>query len=328
MWNGGTPGGRCRRFLLRALLCVRGASCVGTDEGTSAEVLISATQRNPTATARVYEIMPRIRRTVSSVVAAATLAAGLAAAPASAASDIAAPQLLSATTDSDDVTLRAVGVDRMRVRVHVTDRSGVANVAMFAMPERMPDDFLANVDPDGDGEPDEAALGALAEVFSIRELRLVSGTARDGVWSGTVLLSRRTAVGPYSVSLMAMDKVGNMAMSTAAAHFTARWRTAVRGLDVSPEGAAPGSAVTVAGRLMHVTSAGWEGFGNRGLKVQFRPAGSSTWTTKGAVRSRADGTFSNSTKFHANRTGAWRVTFAGGKLNAPSTSGADAVAVG
>lgn len=273
--------------------------------------------------------MFRIRRTVSSVaagsLAAATLAAASAAAPASAASDIAAPQLLSATTDSDDVTLRAVGVDRVRVRVHITDRSGVANVAMFAMPERMPDDFLANVDPDGDGEPDEAALGALAEVFSIRELRLVSGTARDGVWGGTVPLSRRAAVGPYSVSLMAMDKVGNMAMSTAAAEFTARWRTAVRGFDVSPEGAAPGSAVTVAGRLMHVTSAGWEGFGNRELKVQFRPAGSSTWTTKGAVRSRADGTFSNSTKFHATRTGAWRVTFAGGKLNAASTSGAVAV---
>lgn len=304
-----------------------------TDEGTWAEVLIPGTHRNRAVTDRVYTTMSRIRRTVSSVAAGTTLAgttlaaAALAAAPASAASDIAAPQFLTASTGSGDVTLRAVGVDRVRVRVHITDRSGVANVAMFAMPERMPDDFLANVDPDGDGEPDEEALAALTEVFMPRELRLVSGTARDGVWSGTVPLSRRAAAGPYAVTLMAMDRVGNMAMSASAAEFTARWRTAVRGFDVTPAGAAAGSAVTVAGRLMHVTPAGWAGFGNRELKVQFRAEGSSTWTTKGAVRSRSDGTFSNSTKFHANRTGAWRVTFAGGKLNAPSTSGADALAV-
>jgi hypothetical protein len=229
---------------------------------------------------------------------------------------------------SDELVLPAVGADRVRVRVHVTDRSGVANVALMAVPDLGPEDLLAILDPDGDGEPDESALESMEAIFQVREMRLVSGTARDGVWSGVVALNAKSFAGSYAINLMATDKAGNMAMTGSGLQLTARYRTAVRGFDVSPEGAAQGSAVTVSGRLMHVTRNGWAGFGNRELKVQFRPAGATTWTTKGTLRTRADGSFSNSTKFHANRSGSWRVAFTGGTSNAPSASPADLVTLG
>lgn len=239
--------------------------------------------------------------------------------PAGAAADIDPPDVRQAQLSTQQVVVPANGTAPVRVQVRLSDPQGVAAGFMYAMP----DDSEALI---GflEGSEDPGDLSALFP--SPAPLRLVAGTVYDGTWAGTIRIRRTNLPGGYTIGLSAMDRNDNMASSAEVGHFRARYRTALRA-DITPNAVAQGDAVTVSGRLNHVTPAGLAPFANRRVEVQFRPAGSERWATRGTLVTGADGRFANASRFHAQRDGAWRIRFNGGSTYAPATSAPDIVDV-
>lgn len=158
----------------------------------------------------------------------------------------------------------------------------------------------------------------------VMPLRRVSGTAKDGAWTVWFGNERTDPVGVYKVLLAAVDKAENVTPIETVGKFVAKFKTRVTNVDVTPEPRKLGEPVKISGRLDHVTPTGWKPFGNRDVAVEFRAKGTSTWVKKGTLRTASDGKFS-SEKFRARKSGDWRVTFAGGALNAASVSAVDFV---
>jgi hypothetical protein len=258
---------------------------------------------------------------VTAIITAGLCAGGLMTpGPAAAAADIDPPDVLQAQLSTQQLVVPAAGTAPVRVRVHLSDPQGVAAGFMYAMPDDFPDALIGLLE----GGEDPGDLSALLP--SPVPLRLVAGTVYDGTWAGTIRIRRTNLPGRYTVGLSAMDRNDNMASSAEVGHFRARYRTVMRA-DISPNAVAQGDAVTVSGRLNHVTPAGLAPFANRRVEVQFRPAGSDRWATRGTLLTGADGTFANASRFHAQRDGAWRIRFNGGRTYGPATSAADIVRV-
>lgn len=239
--------------------------------------------------------------------------------PAGAAADIDPPDMEQAQLSTQQVVMPAAGSVPVRVRVHLSDPQGVAVAMVHAMPDNFVDVVLA--DPGGLDPDDFINL-----IPSPASLRLVAGTKYDGTWAGTIRIRRTNLTGPYTVGLSAIDSNDNMAGSMNVGQFRARYGTAVKA-DITPTTTPSDDAVTVSGRLRHVTPAGWAPLAHRRVEVQVRPAGSDRWATKGTLLTGSDGTFADASRFHANRDGAWRIRFAGGRTQAPAASVADTVTV-
>ena len=263
---------------------------------------------------------PRARAVTAFVTAGLCAGGMLAAGPAGAAADIDPPDMRQAELSTQDVVMPAAGSAPVRVRVRLSDPQGVAAGFLHAMPEDFPDALLGALE--GGEDPGDLSAWLPSPVA----LRLVAGTVYDGTWAGTIRIRSTNLTGPYTVGLSAMDRNDNMAASMEVGHFRARYRTAVKA-DISPGAVAQGDPVTVSGRLGQLTPKGWAPLAHRRVAVQFRPAGSPKWVTKGNLMTGADGTFTSASRFHAQRDGAWRIQFNGGRAYAPATSAADTVTV-
>ena len=261
------------------------------------------------------------RRQAGAVTAILTggLCAGaiLAPVPAGAAGDIDPPDVDQAQLSTQQVVMPAAGTVPVRVRVHLSDPQGVAMAMVHAMPDNFEDVVMAD---QGGLDPEEF----FSLIPSPASLRLVAGTKYDGTWAGTIRIRRTNLSGPYTVGLSAIDSNDNMAGSMNVGKFRARYGTAVKA-DIAPTAAPSDDAVTVSGRARHVTPAGWAPLAHRRVEVQFRPAGSDRWVTKGTLMTGADGTFADASRFQAKHDGAWRIRFAGGRALAPAVSAADVV---
>jgi hypothetical protein len=238
--------------------------------------------------------------------------------PASAAADIDPPDVLQGELSAEQLVVPAAGTATIQVRAHLSDAQGVTSAFIQAVPDNFLDVLLRALTKGADPGDLEDLLPAPVP------LRLVAGSAQDGTWEGTIHIRRKNLPGRYGVGLIAMDRNHNTAASAEFGHFQARYRTSLRA-DISPGTVAQGDAVTVSGRLGRVTPDGWAPFAHRRVEVQFRPAGSQGWHTRGTLVTGADGTFANATRFHAQRDGAWRIRFEGGTTHAPATSATAAV---
>jgi hypothetical protein len=260
----------------------------------------------------------RWRAGVLTAIITAGLCAGGTSASAAAPADLDPPDVLNGELSTPEVVVTAVGTAKIEVRAHLSDPQGVANGFVTAVPDDFLDFLVGAIDTGKDPGDLDALLPAPAP------LRLIAGTVQDGTWAGTIRVKRTNLPGSYTVGLIAMDRSHNIASSSELGHFQARFRTALRA-DISPATVDQGDVVTVSGRLGRVAPAGWAPFAHRPVEVQFRPAGSPGWHTRGILMTGADGRFANSTRFHAKRDGAWRIRFNGGSKYAPGTSAADVV---
>ncbi|NYV78357.1 hypothetical protein [Streptomyces sp. UH6] len=98
-------------------------------------------------------------------------------------------------------------------------------------------------------------------------------------------------------------------------------------VNASPEPVTKGKSITVTGK---VTRADWEtrkyvSYGGRLVSLQFKPAGSTSYTTVKKVYANSSGDLR--TTVTASRTGTWRWVYHGNTTTGPSTSSGDNVVV-
>ncbi|MFI7363012.1 hypothetical protein ACIBO4_12855 [Streptomyces sp. NPDC050149] len=97
-------------------------------------------------------------------------------------------------------------------------------------------------------------------------------------------------------------------------------------VDASPEPVAIGKTITVSGRL---TRANWDthtyqGYAGRGVSLQFKATGASSYKTVKTATSSATGSLRTTVK--ATGPGTWRWTYYGNSVSGASSSGGDHVA--
>ncbi|MBL3669401.1 hypothetical protein JL475_26140 [Streptomyces sp. M2CJ-2] len=98
-------------------------------------------------------------------------------------------------------------------------------------------------------------------------------------------------------------------------------------VNASPEPVSKGGTITVTGK---VTRANWEtrkyaSYGGRLVSLQFKPAGTSSYTTVKKVYANGSGVLRTTVK--ASKTGTWRWVYYGNTTTGPSTSSGDNVVV-
>lgn len=98
-------------------------------------------------------------------------------------------------------------------------------------------------------------------------------------------------------------------------------------VNASPEPVVKGRTITVTGK---VTRANWEtrkygSYGGRLVRLQFKPAGATSYTTVKKVYSNGSGNLKTTVK--ASKTGTWRWLYNGNTTTGPSTSSGDHVVV-
>lgn len=98
-------------------------------------------------------------------------------------------------------------------------------------------------------------------------------------------------------------------------------------VNASPEPVAKDRTITVTGK---VTRANWETrkyafYGGRQVSLQFKPAGTASYTTVKKVRANGSGDLRTTVK--ATKTGTWRWVYYGNTTTGPSTSSGDTIVV-
>ena len=98
-------------------------------------------------------------------------------------------------------------------------------------------------------------------------------------------------------------------------------------VNAAPEPVSKGKTITVTGK---VTRANWEtrkyaSYGGRHVSLQFKPAGTASYTTVKKVYANGSGDLRTTVK--ASRTGTWRWVYYGNTTTGPSTSSGDNVVV-
>jgi len=99
--------------------------------------------------------------------------------------------------------------------------------------------------------------------------------------------------------------------------------------DAGPEPTAPGAELNLVANLRRVSWGAnpvYTGFANRTVVVQFKASGTKTFTKVKTVKTNAEGRVS--TTVTANKSGAWRLHFAGSATTSAANSRADAISIG
>lgn len=132
--------------------------------------------------------------------------------------------------------------------------------------------------------------------------------------------------GTWSVDALVDAVDGDSVFAPGAGSFALK-RTARLTVDAAPEPVAKGARITVTGKLVR---ANWDtyryaGYAGRAVKLQFRPKGSSTYTTVATVNTSSTGTLRTTVK--AVKDGYWRWNFAGSTTTGPAKAAGDYVDV-
>jgi len=132
--------------------------------------------------------------------------------------------------------------------------------------------------------------------------------------------------GTWSVDALADAVDGDSVFAPGAGSFALK-RAARLTVNASPEPVAKGASITVTGKLVR---ANWDtyryaGYAGRAVKLQFRPKGSSTYTTVATVNTSSTGTLRASVK--AVKDGYWRWNFPGSATTGPAKAAGDYVDV-
>jgi len=132
--------------------------------------------------------------------------------------------------------------------------------------------------------------------------------------------------GTWSVDALVDAVDGGSVFAPGAGSFALK-RAARLTVNAAPEPVAKGARITVTGKLVR---ANWDtyryaGYAGRAVKLQFRPKGSSTYTTVATVNTGSTGTLRTTVK--AVEDGYWRWNFAGSTTTGPAKAAGDFVDV-
>jgi len=235
------------------------------------------------------------------------------------ADDTTPPAISSVDVRPEPVGLYKSGSTKITVDVKVTDEVGVTSVHVYlhAVPR----------DPDDTEYPDTVVTWA----------SLVSGTAQEGSWRGTLSLDKADTTGMWTTELGVRDAADNGQFAGRVYDegyevppiddFYVKRNTMIRDFNVA-EPVVRGAFVRMYGRLVRLDpTRGYVGYQGKAMRVLFRPTGSTTWIDRGAVTTNARGYFANFHMFRAWRDGIWKVRFDGTANYLPESSHGDFVEV-
>jgi hypothetical protein len=180
----------------------------------------------------------------------------------------------------------------------------------------------------GTGE-DDPDLVSLAPASNARTCTAVDSTTKKCTVTITVDprdLTGNSYAGAWNVAVSAFDKAsGGSSISKYKTAYVKRYSRLT--VNASPEPVAKGKTLTVTGRL---TRANWEthdyrGYVDQPVSLQFRKAGSSTYSTVKTVRTDSHGDLR--TTVTASTDGYWRYSFAGTSTTAAVKATGDFVDV-
>ncbi|MGW2898942.1 hypothetical protein ACWDAO_31200 [Streptomyces sp. NPDC001212] len=141
-------------------------------------------------------------------------------------------------------------------------------------------------------------------------------------------LGRNSFAGTWKVTAWAESADGTGHIDLHAAKTQSVLRDATLTADASPEPVTKGRTLTVTGKLSRAdweTLGGYHGYAGQRVRLQFRKAGASKYTTVKTVSTNSYGNLK--TTVTASADGYWRYTFAGTSTTAPVTAGGDYVDV-
>ena len=234
----------------------------------------------------------------TTVLAAVAAAVVLPAGTVSAATDTEAPKITSVSAPSViSMTPKGATFD---VVVRATDNIGISRVVVGLID----------------------STGKFGKAFGAE---LTGGMSWAGTYKARITMPTTVPLGTWNVRAMAEDDIGNRSggLLTVRDTFVLTDATKIVRLRANPEAVAKGGTITVGGLLRHRVNTSWAPFAGKVVKIQFRKAGTTTWTNVAATSSRATGRFSAPVK--AKAAGHWRAVYKGDATNMKAISGVDKV---
>lgn len=234
----------------------------------------------------------------TTVLAAVAAAVVLPAGAASAATDTEAPKITSVSAPSV-VAMTPRGAT-FEVVVRATDNIDISRVVVGLV--------------DSTGKVGQGFAASLA-----------GGMSWAGTYKARITMPTTVPLGTWNVRAYAKDNSDNVSSGILTVRDTVVLKDATKivRLSANPEAVAKGGTVTVGGLLRHRLDTSWAPFAGKVVKIQFRKAGTTTWTNVAATSSRANGRFSAPVK--ATAAGDWRAVYKGDATTMKATSRADQV---
>jgi hypothetical protein len=247
--------------------------------------------------------MPRITPLVLLTAVALAGAADPALAKSKRRGDTAAPAITGITVNPSPVVLGTAkgGATKFAISVRATDAGGVDRVTV------------------GLYDPADQSGRAF-------RLKRTSGTATNGLWTGTLVLQNSTERGDWSVRAFATDLSSNSSNpDTIYGTFRVTLPTRFHKLYVAAD---PKTGKVTAQALLQSFRPGkrWQPFTKRPVVLQFMPEGANSFLTVTTAKTGSDGMV-HFTGVTANRSGTWRMMFEGATAWAPALSGTEQVTV-
>ena len=219
------------------------------------------------------------------------------------AADIQAPAITALTLNPSPVVLgtRASGRTSFVIAVRATDSSGVDRVTV------------------GVYDPKERSGRAY-------RLTRTSGSAVDGLWTGTLALPNLARQGVWAVRAFATDRASNTTNpDTVYTNFRVTLPTRFRGVNVQADQET--GAITATATLQRFRPGrGWLPFYARTVVLEFQPEGANGFLKVATARTASDGSV-RFDRISANGSGLWRTSYAGNTGYAPAVSGTDLVKI-
>ncbi|WP_461005601.1 DUF5707 domain-containing protein [Streptomyces capparidis] len=211
------------------------------------------------------------------------------------------------------------GTKTWTVKVTAGDDSGVKGVKVLPWPKVLETQY--------DSAPTRSDVSTGGTAMSCT----ASGTTSTCTYSEPVDvradLGDNSAAGTWYAAVLVNGKDGGTLYKSKAATFAFKRQTALT-VNASPEPVKKGGTLTATGRLTRADWADftWRGYGKQPVKLQFRKAGTSTYTTVKTVYTDSQGNLRTTTT--ANASGYWRWSYAGISVSAAVDSPNDHVAIG
>ncbi|MFS4091460.1 calcium-binding protein [Streptomyces sp. AF1A] len=178
----------------------------------------------------------------------------------------------------------------------------------------------------GEDDPDLVSLAPAGNKHTCAAVDATTTTCGETITVNPHDLTKNAYAGAWNVSVFAFDKADG---GSSISHYTKAYvkRYAKLTVNASPEPVTKGRTITVTGKL---TRANWEthdyrGYTGQTAKLQFRKAGSSTYTTVKNVTTDSHGNLKANVT--ASADGYWRYVFAGTTTTGTATAAGDYVDV-
>lgn len=159
-------------------------------------------------------------------------------------------------------------------------------------------------------------------------LSRTSGSAADGLWTGTLVLSNKSKRGAWSVRAFATDLASNTTdPDKVYTNFRVTLPTRLRAFAVKSDPATGAvNATALLERFRPGANASWVSFANRTVTLEFQPNGANGFLAVATGKTAADGSV-RFEKVSVNQSGTWRASYAGNTGYGADASGARLVTV-